>query len=282
MQKYLGYFLLILGGSCWGLTGFLGLSVKDQGVSALEVAFWRALIGGALFAAQAVLTNKWQAKTKDRLIFLAFGLPGVAILFGGYQVAAREVGMGMATILQYTATAWTVLWGVVLFKEPLTKWKIIAAAMAFGGATLICLSGGTVLLGITPLGVGIALFTGFCYSLHSPFSKKYMQKYSPITIYMHTMLMGAVFLFPFIDFADKDFNIWLQLVILSFITVWAGYWAYLEGVKRVEVSKVGVLSASEPLVSALVGFLIFSEVFTLWGWIGCVIVVCAVVMSIKK
>ena len=281
-QRTIGYIMLFLAATFWAMTGFMGLSVKAAGVSPMEVAFWRALIGGSLFIVHALLTNNYHVATKDRLTFMAFGLPGVAILFYGFQLGVREVGMSMATMLQYTSTAWIVVWGVVFFKEPLSKWKVIAAAMAIGGAIVMCMAGGTIAQGLTFAGVAGALISGICYSLHSPFGKKYMKIYSPISIYMHTMPIGALCMLPFVDFVEKGPTTWAWLVVLSIVTVWAAYWCYCEGVKRLEVSKVGVICSIEPVIAAVIGLTFFDEVFTGIGWLGAAIVVAAVFLTLKK
>ncbi len=281
-QRTIGYIMLFMAATFWAMTGFMGLSVKAAGVSPMEVAFWRALIGGSLFVVHALLTNNYHVKTKDRLTFMAFGLPGVAILFYGFQLGVREVGMSMATMLQYTSTAWIVVWGVVFFKEPLSKWKVIAAALAIGGAIVMCMAGGTIAQGLTFAGVAGALISGVCYSLHSPFGKKYMKTYSPISIYMHTMPIGALCMLPFVDFVEKGPSTWAWLVVLSIVTVWAAYWCYCEGVKLLEVSKVGVICSIEPVIAAVIGLTFFDEVFTGIGWVGAAIVVGAVFLTLKK
>lgn len=281
-QRAFGYLMLFLAATFWALTGFMGLAVKEAGVSPMEVAFWRALIGGGLFIIHALVSNNYKVATKDRMIFMAFGLPGVAILFYGFQLGVREVGMSMATMLQYTSTAWIVVWGVVFFKDPLTKWKVISAAMAIGGAVVMCLAGGTIAQGITFAGVAGAVISGICYSLHSPFSKKFMQHYSPISIYMHTMPIGALCMLPFVNFVEKSPTTWAWIIGLSIVTVWAAYWCYCEGVKRLEVSKVGVICSIEPVIAAVIGLTFFGEIFTGMGWLGAGIIVAAVFLTLKK
>jgi len=281
-QRAIGYLMLFLAATFWAMTGVMGLAVKKAGVGPMEVAFWRALIGGGLFIAHALITSNYKVATRDRMIFMAFGLPGVAILFYGFQLGVQEVGMAMATMLQYTSTAWIVVWGVVFFKEQLTIWKVLAAAMAITGAIVLCLAGGNISTTITFAGVAGSLISGICYSLHSPFGKKFMQNYSPIAIYMHTMPVGALCMLPFVTFAEKTPEIWAWLVGLSIVTVWAAYWCYCEGVKRIEVSKVGVICSIEPVIAMMIGMTYFSESFTLMGGVGGLFIIAGVFLTLKK
>lgn len=281
-QRAIGYLLLIMAATFWGMNGVMGLSVKDAGVGPLEVAFWRAFIGGGLFIIHALITNNYKVKNKDRLIFMAFGIPVVAILFVLFQVGVREIGMSMTTMLQYTCIVWIMAWGFIFFKEAITKWKIISAGLALCGAIIICLSGGTITQGITFYGLAAALISGFLYSLISPFSKKFMQTYSPIAIYMYTMPFGALCILPFVDFAEKDATTWIWLIGLAIINVWAAYWCYCEGIKRIEISKVGVITSIEPVIVAFIGFAFFNEVFTTMGWIGTGIIILGVILTVKR
>lgn len=281
-QSALGYLLLFMAALCWAMNGVLGLAVKDAGVGPIEVAFWRALIGGGLFVIHALVTNNYKVKNKDRLIFMAFGIPAVTILFVSFQIGVREIGMSMTTMLQYTCIAWIMLWGVVFFKESISKWKIISASLALGGAMVICLSGGTITQGITFYGLVAALLSGFLYSLISPFSKKFMQTYSPMAIYMYTMPFGALCMLPFVEFAEKDTTTWIWIVVLAIVSVWAAYLCYCEGVKRIEVSKVGVITSVEPVIAAFIGLTFFNEVFTSMGWIGAGIIILGVFLTVKR
>ena len=47
MQRFIGYIMIIVAISCWGLIGPLGRFGLAEGVSSLEIAFWRAAFGGA-------------------------------------------------------------------------------------------------------------------------------------------------------------------------------------------------------------------------------------------
>ena len=61
--------------------------------------------------------------------FVSF-FPGVAGVMGGYLIGVAEIGVSMATLLQYTSTGWMAIWGIVFFKEAATVWRIGAVLMA--------------------------------------------------------------------------------------------------------------------------------------------------------
>ena len=282
-QRVLGYVLVFTAATCWALTGILGkVSIVDAGLSGAEVAFWRAIMGGCMFIVHALIAGQWRVEPKYGLAFALFGIPGVAGVMGGYLIGVAEIGVSMATLLQYTSTGWMAIWGIVFFKEAATVWRIGAVLMALLGGALLCISGGDVLLGLTWAGVVASLVSGFCYSLNSAFGKKFLTNYSSVTLYMYAMPVGALVMLPFITFGVKGPMDWVNLFILSGITVWGAYWSYMEGVKRLEITKVGVICTIEPVIAACLAFAIFGERMEWLGIVGAVIIIGAVLISLKK
>ncbi len=298
-QRVLGYILTFTAATCWALTGILGkISIQDANLSGFEVAFWRAAIGGAMFAVHALLTGKWRVEPKYALAFALFGIPGVAGVMGGFLVGVEKVGVAMATMLQYTSTGWIAVWGMVFFKESATIWRIGAVLMALLGAGMLCWSGGDVLLGLSTAGVVASLISGFCYSLQSAFGKKFLTNYSSVSLYMFAMPVGALVMLPFLlpqtnhiftsmgvpelSFGEKTPMDWFNLIVLAGVTVWGAYWAYMEGVKRLEITKVGIITTVEPVMAAILAFAIFDERMTWLGLVGAAFVMSAIFISMKK
>ncbi len=282
-QRVLGYILVFTAATCWALTGILGkIAIRSASLSGLEVAFWRAALGGGLFIIHAFLTNQWRVSGKTALTFGLFGIPGIAGVMAFFLIGVEEIGVAMATMLQYTSTAWIAVWGVVFFKEEATAWRIGSVLMAIAGGVVLCLSGGDVLLGLTWAGVGASLLSGFCYSLNSAFGKKFLANHTAVTMYMYAMPVGALVMLPFITFGAKAGGDWLNLILLAVVTVWGAYWAYIEGVRRLEITKVGVICTIEPVIAALLAFALFDERLEWLGLVGSGMIVAAVLISLKK
>lgn len=298
-QRVMGYVLTFTAATCWALTGILGkMSIQDANLSGFEVAFWRAAIGGAMFAIHALITGKWRVEPKYALAFALFGIPGVAGVMGGYMVGVEKIGVSMATMLQYTSTGWIAVWGMVFFKESATIWRIGAVAMAMIGAGMLCWSGGDAVLGLTVAGVAASLISGICYSLQSAFGKKFLTNYSSVSLYMFAMPVGALVMLPFLlpqtnhlfapfgvpelSFGEKTPMDWFNLIVLAGVTVWGAYWAYMEGVKRLEITKVGIICTIEPVMAAMLAFALFGESMTWLGILGAAFVMGAIFISMKK
>jgi Permeases of the drug/metabolite transporter (DMT) superfamily len=282
MQRAIGYLMICIAILCWGLIGPFARFAVAEGVGPFEIAFWRAFFGGAFFVIQAALTGLWRATPRQHLTFCAFGIPGIALLFVSYQVGVQHSGAALTSVLNNTAPVWVAIWSFLFFKESMTWLKIVSIIMAIGGAALVSLSGGG--LGGAPSFVGIAfgILSGVCYSLHYPFGKKYLQNVSPVTLYAHILPVGAICLLPFVEFMPgKSATVWLALIGLGFVSSWVAYRMFCEALKRLDATKVAIMAPLEPFVAAFFAYLWWDEKFTALGWAGAVLVVSAVLLSIK-
>ena len=65
---------------------------------------------------------------------------------------------------------------------------------------------------------------------------------------------------------------------LGFVTAFLPYVLYSTGLEHMESSKASILASVEPVVSALFGVFVFHETLTLWGILGIVVVLGAIVI----
>ena len=281
-QRIIGYGMIVIAITCWGLVGPLGRFGVEAGLSPLEVAFWRAAIGGFFFLIQGAATGLWKIETRERIIISAFGIPGIACLFLSYQIGIQYSGASLSAVLNNTAPIWVALWSYLFFKESMTSLKIISVLMGITGAILVSVTGGG--LGGAPslIGISAGVASGFFYSLHYPFAKKYLTNISPVTLYMHILPVGALFLLPFVTFSPKSLQVWMSLIGLGFLSSWVAYRCFCEALKRLEATRVAILAPVEPFISAFFAYIWWGENFSSLGWVGAGLVVLAVLLSIRR
>lgn len=278
-----GYLLVLMAAMFWAATGPLARHAQEVGLDPLETSFWRAFFGGVCFLVQALVTGRWRATGKQRIACILFAVPGISLMYITFQIGIYETGVALASVLQYTSPMWVGIWSFALFKEGMNRFKFLSILLACLGAALATLSGGGLPHGGSTWGIFCSVFSGFLFSLHFIFDRKYLKEMSSITIYMHIMLAGALFMLPFIDFMpNKDSSEWFQLVLLGVLTGWAGYWAYAEGLKRISATKVSVTATAEPLIAVVMAFFWWGERLPLIGWVGCLLIVAGVLCSLKK
>ena len=137
----MGYILILLAAVCWGLIGPVAKLAFREGVEPLEVAFWRAALGGVLFGAHAAWRRSGRVAREHLGVLVAFGLVGVTLFYGAYQLAVEQGGAALASVLLYTAPAWVAGMGVLWLGERLTGAKLAALGMTVLGVVGVALGG---------------------------------------------------------------------------------------------------------------------------------------------
>ena len=304
MRSSSGYLLIFLAAVCWGFLGHGGRFAMQEGLTPLEVAFWRAALGCCFFLLHAARSHALKVHSPADLgAFALFGLVSLASFFACYQYAVQNGGAALSSVLLYTAPAWVAVFSRFFFGERFTSAKVTAIAMAMAGVICVSLSGTDV--GTVPAlpaglatetgntsaagpatafplaGVFFGLLSGLLYSTHYIFSKNYLKRYTPFTIYGYSMVFATLGMLPFISRIPSSFTVWAALLFLAFICTYAAYWAYCEGLKRLEPTKAAVLCTLEPVVATAAAWWLWGEHFMGAGWAGAALIIGAVFVLVR-
>ncbi len=83
----------------WALSGPMVRGLLDAGLSALELAFWRALLGGGVFLVHGALSRKLRLETlTDFGALTGFAFFGVALHFVAFNFAVQYGGVSLAVL----------------------------------------------------------------------------------------------------------------------------------------------------------------------------------------
>ena len=117
-------FLIALAAILWSTLGPAARIALRAGLDPLELSFWRALLGGSLFAVHAMARGKVRLARRDLPAIGAFAILGVAIFYFSYFRAVRAGGAALAAILLYTAPAWVAIASTLWLGERLRARKV--------------------------------------------------------------------------------------------------------------------------------------------------------------
>lgn len=271
-----GYLLIFLAALLWALIGVFTRGILDEGVGAMEIAFWRAVIGGAIFIVHALILRKLRLrKSRDAWGFLAFGLVGVTLFFAAYNLALEAGGISLAVVLLYTAPAFVVILARIFLKELITPLKLTALCLVIAGVSLVAFGGTGHGVNVTWISLSWGLAAGISYASYYVVGKGLLIYYHPVTIYALIMPVGALGLLPFVTFSAKSPQAWLLIALLSFFSTYLAYLVYYTGLKRVEASRAVLVASMEPVIAGGLAALFFGERLGVWGLIGASLVVMA-------
>lgn len=247
----------------------------------LEIAFWRAAIAALLFGAHAAATGgaaAFRRARRDLPAFALFGLVGIGVFYGAYQLAVRSGGAAIASVLLYTAPAWVALLARLVLGERLGGRRLVAVVLTLAGVALVATAGGgTVRLGVAAVAWG--LLSGFTYALHYLFGRRYFAAHATPTVFAVALPVGALGLLPFVAFADKSPAAWAAILFTAVVPTYGAYLLYAAGLRRVEATRAATLATLEPVVATLAAYAFFGERLAALAYVGSAIVLAGVVLA---
>ena len=273
--------LILCAAVLWGLLGIFGKGVQAAGVAPLEVAFWRAVLAGGLYALHAAVIRSPLPRGRDLWITVAFGVAGVAVFYGSYQLAVRSGGASLASVLLYTAPAFVALMGWLFLRERLGGRELVAVAGTLLGIGLISLGGGQ---GVTVTGaaLGWGLVSGFTYSLYYLYGKAFFTRYHPTALLAVALPVGALCLLPFVTFSAKTPAAWGSLSAIAVFSTYLAYLAYSAGLRHLTATRASVIASLEPVVATVLAALFFAERPAALALLGAALVIgAALSLSLK-
>jgi drug/metabolite transporter (DMT)-like permease len=273
------YLLVFCAALLWGLIGTLSRGLLEEGVSALEIAFWRAFLAGGIFLLHAALLKKLKLdRGRDLIPLAAFSVLGVTVFYAAFTLAVATGGISLATILLYTAPAFVALAARFFLRESMTPRKLALMAMTLLGVALVS-SGGGEGIRVSSLSVGWGLVAAVSYASYYIFGKWALARYAPVTIYACVLPLGALSLLPLVSFSPKGLSAWGLLLLLSVLSTYLAYLLYYTGLKTIEASRAVLVASVEPVFAALLAALIFAERFSALGLAGAGLVLCAALLA---
>ncbi|MFC6590760.1 DMT family transporter [Deinococcus lacus] len=267
-----GALWMLTAAALWGLLGIFGKQAQLLGVSALEVAFWRAALGGLLFGLHAGVLRLKLPRGRDLAWTLLFGLVGVSLFYASYQLAVQQGGASLASVLLYTAPAFVTLSGRWFGERPGPReWLAClgilggVALMAAGSGQGLSVSGGALLWGLT---------AGLSYSVYYLYGRVFFGRYEPAALYAVALPTGALGLLPLLpQLAWPAGPAWGLLGGIAVLSTYAAYLAYGQGLQRLGSTQASVIASLEPVVAGVLAAWLFGESLGPLGWLGAALVI---------
>ena len=260
------YASILLAAALWGAIGLWNRYLMAGGLSPTDIVVLRNFGGMVLLAAVFAIKDRsvFHVRREHLKYFFGTGIVSVLLFTVCYFSCQKVCSLAVASILLYTAPSFVVLLSAVLWKEPVTKRKLLALLLTLVGCALVCgvFSGG---LTVTLAGILLGLGAGFFYALYSIFAPCALAHYNSMTVTVWTFLFagtGALALVPgskTLGPALSRPDMWLAAAGLVVFSTVLPYVFYTKGLSRVEAGKASIMASLEPVVASLTGILVFGE-----------------------
>ena len=277
-MKVRGYLYIAAAAALWGILGPFSRLAFSEGISPMEVAFWRAVLAWGFFGVHATIARSLRIRLRDLPLVALFAVTGITLFYASYQFAIREVGAALAAVLLYTAPAWVAVIARMVFKEALTRAKVMALIFTLVGVALVAWGGEGMRISVSGLLLGLT--AGFTYSLYYIFGKYFSTRYSSPNLFFYLLPIGAATLLPWVEFSTKTPTAWAALLCIATLCTYGAYFCYYQGVKHLEASRAAITATLEPVVAAVVAFFWWGEAFGIGGYVGAGLIIAAVLMMV--
>lgn len=267
------YALVLLAAALWALLGVWATELLDAGLAPVEIGFWRAAIGGACFVVHAAVGRHRPAR-RELPVQAALGVVGVALFYVALATAIENGGVGLSWVLLYTAPAFVLVvgWctGVAVRLRP-----VVLLAVTLAGIALVAGSGGG---GRVAAGVAWGLLSGATYATHY-LVQRTGRAGDEVARYAVAMVVGALVLLPFVDWAGKDGRTWLLLLAIGTVSTYAPFLALSRALQRADPARASLVASVEPVLATSLAVVVYDESLRPLRIVGGALVLAAAALS---
>ena len=256
----------------------------QQDMDLLTLVFWRFAFAALLVAIPFFLMGKrlpgWEATRFHALRGLVHSFAATLFFFAlGKLELVVVTALGFSAVLLITPIAW------LLLDERPAPWAFWAGIIGFIGV-LVTFLGKDVELSFTMsewFGFGSVLISAVCYALSLVLLRMRATKDSGFAIAIYANFFPAVYLsVPAILFAQPA--TFSQLPLLMLLGAFGGsIWVLMTSAyARAPAQKLAPMEYSALVWSALLGWVFFEELPTIWTWLGAAIIIAACVLVSRE
>ena len=281
----------LLSGLIWGICGILGeYFFTHYQVSSGWITSMRLLIAGssvlilAFYKLKFHLFDIWRKK-KNYLSFLAYAILGIFSVQFFFYLCVEYSNATTATILQFISPIFILVYDRIIHKA--SRNAILYVLIAMVGVFLMTTKGDLSTLSITPL----ALVTGLLSALGVMFNVILPQKFAKEYGFVPTVGWGMIVAGTFSNFLYPVYQIsfqldWISIAIcltIAFLGTAFAFFLSMKAVSMVSPLVVSVVSASEPLSSAILSVLFLGLVLDSFLVISMILIIIPMIfLSVEK
>lgn len=268
-----------------GTIGPLNRFAFSAGATYGQVAFFKcflAFLGLLAFClTRKRLRQQVMALSHHAFPFAILGFLGIFCLYFFETWAFAEASIPLVSFLVYAAGGVTILLSALVLGERMTTGKTVAFIFIISGVVFISLSEGRVSGSF--LGGVLALLGGLGYALFIFFAK-YFHVGSGLPQLVWLFGFGSLFLsIPLWQEAMiiPPSGAVLPILLLVIVPTIGGFWLTTKAIRDGTASGVQIVETSDPLFASLFAFILFSEVFVMFGWVGAICIMAGLLIALR-
>ena len=275
-KKGKGHLAMLVANIAWGLMSPLSKSIMMFGsIGYLTLVSFR--LGGAAIAFWIASLFVKKEKVPPRDLLLMFIASLFAIVF---NQAIFITGVSMtspinASIVTTFLPIITMVISAFYLKEPITLKKLLGVIVGGAGAVLIIVSSTQLDLGSSAsnrnlMGILLVFTAQLSYAIYFVFFKKFVEKYSPITLMKWMFLFASITYLPFgqseflhIDYTAIPFSVYRDIAFVVLGSTFLTYLMVPIGQKNLRPTVATMYNNVQPIVATIAAAIMGIDAFGL-------------------
>ena len=286
-----GYLLVLAATICWATSGtFIKIIRHDHDISAWTLAFYRDLFSFVIFLAISVAlgVDRLRVAWRDLMPLAAMGAISIGIFHVLWATAVTMLPVAVATVLNYTAPVFVVLFAWALWHEKPDRRQTVAVIAAFVGCVLVTGAYDITDMNLNWLGLLVGLATGLTYGMYTIIGKNALRHCGSWTVLTYAFGFATVTILVLqpgatLEMFAKPLSAWLWMIVLVVVSTVTGFGLYTSGLKHLSASSASITATLEPVIATGFAFALLGEVIGPVQIVGGVLVIISVlILAVKK
>ncbi|MBD3197248.1 MAG: EamA family transporter [Candidatus Lokiarchaeota archaeon] len=235
------------------------------------------------------LLNGWKKKSNLKVLFVigvTFSIVPV-LLYIGYELA----GSILSGLALKTEVIFALIFGrIILNEEKISKLKILFFSVLFLGL-IIAMTQGSLNIIEFNMGVLIIIISVIIFTFIHTITKIKLdahELFASQVVFIRNLLSGTIlFLIYIIIFPIENLLILLDPMNLFFFLIMGfdygfSLFVWYKTLSYIEISKASIINSLTPIISSLFGFLLLGDLFTLYHFVGLVLIIVSIYMIVRE
>ncbi|MBF2752077.1 MULTISPECIES: DMT family transporter [Staphylococcus] len=294
-SRFLGIILAILGASFWGLGGTVSdYLFKQQNIDINWYVTARLLISGFLLLTIFKILNPRQSifivfrNVTNTIQLLIFSTLGMLLVQYAYMASINYGNAAIATLLQYIAPVYIILWFIILKKETFKLFDVIAILLTLTGTFLLLTNGSLDSLMVSSSSMIWGIISGLSLAFYTIYASNLLSKFPAILVVGWAMLISGIlmnFKAPIWQFtiSQIDISVILYLAFGIILGTAMPFFFFIKSLNYLSAKETTLFGTIEPVMAIVASALWLKVVFLPFQLLGIVLIIILILaLSLKK
>ena len=287
LMKKVAIILALICGCCWACITIFVRVLNVYGLETMDKVLIRCTLSSVILFLIMLFKDRGMLKIRlrDLWIFIVSAVVTVVLFNFCYFQSINTLSISILSAILYISPAFVMIASAIIFKEKITRYKIIALILLGGGLLLVTGIIGSDLM-ITGIGFLYCIGSALCYAAISILTTLSVRRgYSGFTHTFYTYFF-ALLIVIFIADRKRVFSAMFSepkafflMTAFALVSTVIPFVLYAVSLKHLDPSQAAIICSVEIVVAALISTIIYKEPMTVLMVVGIVLIMLGIVFG---